>query len=450
MRLLYVDCFSGAAGDMLLGALIDAGVPLAEVRRALGSLAVAPDTIWTERVIRAGVSATRFRVRGEDGLDGHDAHPHAHGEPDGRLSAPGPTHGHAHGPAHDPDHGHAHGHRPAPAGATAPPPHHHAHRSLAEIGRLIDGSALSAAGKRRARELFTVLGEVEAAIHGTSLDRVHLHEVGALDSIIDIVGTVFALEHLGVERVVSSPLNVGGGSIRSAHGLYPVPAPATIRLLQGVPIYAGSQAVELVTPTGALLVTGYASAYGPIPPMRVERIGYGAGSRDLAETPNVLRVLVGESDAAPAGHRVVVMETEIDDMNPQIFGPLMDQLLAQGALDVFYTAVQMKKNRPGTLLTVVAAPEARERLTATIFRETTTIGIRHREMARECLDRETVAVDTAVGVVRVKVARRDGEVLNVSPEFDDCTRLAAEHGRPVKEIQALAVRAFADRRGPET
>jgi pyridinium-3,5-bisthiocarboxylic acid mononucleotide nickel chelatase len=252
--------------------------------------------------------------------------------------------------------------------------------------------------------------------------------------------------------VVASPLNVGRGSIRSAHGHYPVPAPATIRLLQDVPIYAGPQTGELVTPTGALLVTGCATAYGAIPPMRVRAIGYGAGSRDVPGAPNVLRVLLGEAEAervAPAGeHRVVVLETEIDDMNPQLFGPLMDRLLAQGALDVYYTAVQMKKNRPGTLLTVVAAPGARERLLGIIFRETTTIGVRHREMARACLERETVTVETPAGAVRLKVARLDGEILNVSPEFDDCVRLAAERDWPVKAVQAAALRAFADRRPP--
>jgi pyridinium-3,5-bisthiocarboxylic acid mononucleotide nickel chelatase len=436
VRLLYVDCFSGAAGDMLLGALIDAGVPLGEIRQALGSLAVDPDVIWTERVTRAGVSATRFRVRGE----GEEREPHHHHHEHGHDHHP-----HGHGPhTHEPHHhdgGHDQQHEPQEHHQ-----HHQPHRTLAEIGRLIDGSALSAAGKRRAIDLFTRLGEVEAAIHGTTLDRIHLHEVGALDSIIDIAGTVFAFEYLGIERVVASPLNVGSGTIRSAHGLYPVPAPATMQLLQGVPVYAGAQQVELVTPTGALLVTGYASGYGAIPPMRVDRIGYGAGSRDLPDTPNVLRVLLGEAEAAAAtGHRVVVLETEIDDMNPQIFGTLMDQLLAHGALDVFYTAVQMKKNRPGTLLTVVAPPEARERLSAIIFRETTTIGIRYQETARECLDRETVTVATPLGDVRVKVARRGGRMLNVAPEFDDCLRIAGEHRRPLKEIQALAVTAFFER-----
>jgi uncharacterized protein (TIGR00299 family) protein len=273
---------------------------------------------------------------------------------------------------------------------------------------------------------------------------VHLHEVGALDSIIDIVGTVFAMETLGAERIVASPLNVGSGTVRTAHGVYPVPAPATVRLLRGAPIYAGAQKAEMVTPTGALLIAGYAQEFGPVPPMRVAQIGYGAGNRDFADTPNVVRVLIGEADAAAASHTVVVIEAEIDDMNPQIFGVLMDRLLAQGALDVFYTPIQMKKNRPGILLSVIASPDKREAFTGTIFRETTTIGLRYREMTRECLDRRTVTVTTSVGDVRIKLAARNGQIFNAAPEFEDCVRLAGEHNLPAKTVQALAMKAWLD------
>jgi len=414
VTILYFDCFSGAAGDMILGALLDAGLPLDELRRALGSLAIDPGVVWTERVARAGVAATKFHVRGEEAaLD--QAHDHER--------------------ALESDHGRG----------RDEVRHHHIHRSLKDIDALINRSALSAPGRDRAKALFARLGEAEAAIHGTSIDKVHLHEVGALDSIIDIVGTVHALEAFGADRIVASPLNVGSGSVRSAHGLYPVPAPATARLLEGVPIYGGPQKAELVTPTGALLITAYAEAFGVIPPMRLHRTGYGAGSRDFPDSPNVLRVLIGEGDAAAPPHRVVVIEAEIDDMNPQIFGVLIDRLLKEGALDVFYTSIQMKKNRPGTLLSIIAPPAARERLTSAVFRETTTIGIRHREMDRECLDRETVPVDTPFGRVGIKVARRNGEVMNAAPEFDDCARLAAESGRPVKDIQAAAMKAFLDR-----
>ena len=431
MRILYFDCFAGASGDMVLGALIDAGVPLADVRRALGSLAIAPDAVWTESVSRAGIRATKFCVHGEDPVAVH-AHQHAHGH----------EHAHDHESGHDHSHGHHHDHAHEIHTHRHADADHHAHRTLSEIRGLIDGSALSADGKRRANELFQQLGTAEAAIHGTTLEKVHLHEVGALDSIIDIVGAVYAIESLGVDRVVASPLNVGSGSIRSAHGLYPVPAPATLRLLKGAPIYSGPQQAEMVTPTGALLVSSYADQFGTIPAMTVSAIGYGAGSRDFPDTPNVLRVLIGEADVTAPTTSVVVIEADIDDMNPQIFGVVMDALLAQGALDVYYTSIQMKKNRPGVLLTVIAPPAARERLTSTIFRETTTIGVRYREMARECLDREEVAVQTPLGAVRVKVARRNGEILNASPEFEDCARIARDRNIPVKEVQALAVKAF--------
>jgi uncharacterized protein (TIGR00299 family) protein len=408
VKVLYFDCFAGASGDMIVGALIDAGVPLTEIRTILGSRTIDADVVWTERVYRAGIGATKFQVRGEE------------------L----PEHQHHH------DHPHHHG------VATE----HHVHRTLAEIFTLIDRSKLSATGKDRAKALFTRLGDVEGAIHGTPREQVHLHEVGALDSIIDIVSAVHAMELIGADHVVASPLNVGSGSIRSSHGLYPVPAPATARLLEGAPIYSGPQRAEMVTPTGALLVTSYANAYGPVPAMTLKQIGYGAGTREFEDTPNVLRVLIGEADSTAPSHAVVVIEAEIDDMNPQIFGVVMDRLLGEGALDVFYTPIQMKKSRPATLLTVVASPSTRERLTSTIFRETTTIGVRYREMRRECLDRETVTVHTRFGDVRIKVARRDGEIFNASPEFDDCVRLAEQARTSVKEIQAAATKAWLDSR----
>ena len=402
---------------MILGALLDLGLPLEDLRRALGSLAIDPAAVWTERVTRAGVSATKFHVAGEAVGDARD---HAH-EGDAGTETPHLD--------HDRDHGR----------------HPHPHRSLAEIYALIDRSALSSQGRDRAKQLFARLGEVEAAIHGVPVEKVHLHEVGALDSIVDIVGTVHAMEAFGADRVVASPLNVGSGTVHSAHGLYPVPAPATTRLLEGVPIYSGPQKAELVTPTGALLITAYAQHFGGLPSMRLQRTGYGAGSRKFSRTPNVIRVLVGEGDTAAQSHRVVVIEAEIDDMNPQIFGVLIDRLLAEGALDVFYTSIQMKKNRPGTLLSIIAPPAAREQLTSIVFRETTTIGVRYGEMDRECLDREMVTVDTPLGRVGIKVARRNGSVMNASPEFDDCARLAAESGRPVKDVQAAAMKAFLDR-----
>jgi uncharacterized protein (TIGR00299 family) protein len=407
-KVLYFDCFAGAAGDMILGALIDAGLPVDELRRALGSLAVEGWDISVDRVMKKGVTATKFRV-------------HEHVLPGAGSREPG-------------------------AGS-------HAHHHLKHIFAAIERSALSADGKARAIKMFRRLGEAEAAIHGTTLEKVHLHEVGALDSIIDIVGAVFALEWFGADRIVVSPMNVGGGMVKSAHGVFPVPAPATVALVKNAPVYSSGIQAELLTPTGALILTEYASAFGPV--------GYGAGDRDLEDTPNVVRVLVGEADddkphapafaeasagkPSPKSHTVVVLECEIDDMNPQIYGVLMEKLYAAGALEVFYAAVQMKKNRPGTLMTIVARPELREVITDIVFRESTTIGIRHQELSRECLDREMVTVPTPIGAVRFKVARRGGRILNVQPEFDDLAKLSAERGIPIKDAQAIAHKAWLER-----
>jgi uncharacterized protein (TIGR00299 family) protein len=414
VKLLYFDCFSGAAGDMILGALIDAGLPLEELKRALGSLAVDGWDVSADKVVKAGITATKFRVHSAVGLQ----------------SA-------VHNQVH---HHHHHDH-----------PHHH--RTVAEIKAAIDRSALSDKGKTRAKALFDRLAEAEAAVHNMPIEKVHLHEVGELDSIIDIVGAVFALEWLGADRIVVSPINVGSGVVKTAHGVYPVPAPATMRLLRDAPVYGGEVKAELLTPTGALVLTDYATEYGPLPPMRVERTGYGAGDRDLDGTPNVLRVVVGTStevasasiSAQRSSVSVAVIECEIDDMNPQIFGVLMETLQAAGALDVFYAPVHMKKNRPGILVTIVAKPADREALTELMFRETTTIGVRYAEMERECLDREMIEVKTPFGAVRFKVARRAGHILNAQPEFDDIARIADERGVPLKEVQAIVTKAWLDR-----
>jgi uncharacterized protein (TIGR00299 family) protein len=395
VSVLYLDCFSGAAGDMILGALIDLGLPLDALRGALGSLALEYGEIAADRVQRAGVSATKFRVVE---------------------------------------------HAPQTEGA---PQHKHHH--LKHIVGAIRKSALSPEGQDRAVHLFERLAQAEAAIHNTPIERVHLHEVGAVDSIIDIVGTVYGFEWFGIDDIAASPLNVGGGTVKCAHGVFPVPAPATMRLLEGVPVY-GDGTMELVTPTGALLVTGYAREFGPLPSMTVAAVGYGAGDRDVKDVPNVLRVLRGERAGRQAGEqRIVKLECEIDDMNPQLFGPLLDQLLAAGAFDVFYTPVQMKKNRPGTLVTVIAPPDLRHALTDMLFRESTSIGVRYQEMSRACLDRTLESVETPYGTVRFKIARRDGEELNAAPEFDDCARLAADHNVSIKAIQAAAIKARLDR-----
>ena len=423
-KLLYLDCFSGVAGDMLLGACLDAGVPLDAVRAALGSLGLDDYDVSATRVLRAGVSATRWVLdeRIPAGAMPSQEREQVHGH------EIGPEHGAAGGPRHE------HGGAP--------------HRHVAGIERLIARSALAPASRDRAIALVRRLAAIEADIHQMAIEDVHLHEVGALDSIVDIVGGVFALEWFGADRIVASPMNLGSGTVRCAHGTFPVPAPATARLTQGVPVYQDGPAVELTTPTGALLVTGFADTFGPLPPMRVEAIGYGAGSRDFPDRPNVLRLLVGEAEAAtaiPARERVTLMTFEIDDMNPQIYGVLMDALLAAGALDVYYTAVQMKKNRPGTLVTVMAPPERRTALSAIVFRETTTLGVRYHDVEREVLAREIVTVTTPWGAVPIKVARLGGAVTNAAPEFDACVALARAHDVPVKDVQAAAMKAWLDR-----
>jgi uncharacterized protein (TIGR00299 family) protein len=404
-KILYLDCFSGVSGDMLLGACLDAGLPLEDLRGALGSLGLDDYVVSAERVLRSGISATRWLL-------------------DERLPAAAV---------------------PPQEGAPDAGAHAHPHRHVAQIERLIARSALAPASRDRAIALVHRLAAIEADIHQMPIESVHLHEVGSIDSILDIVGGVFALEWFGAGRIVASPLNLGSGTVRCAHGTLPVPAPATARLTQGVPVYQDGPAVELTTPTGALLVTGFAAGYGPMPPMRVERIGYGAGRRDFPDRPNVLRILVGEAEAAtPSRDRVTLMTFEIDDMNPQIYGVLIETLLAAGALDVYYTAVQMKKNRPGTLVTVMAPPERRTALSAIVFRETTTLGVRYHDVEREVLAREIVTVTTPWGGVPIKVARLGGMVTNAAPEFDACVAVARAHGMPIKDIQAAAMKAWLD------
>jgi uncharacterized protein (TIGR00299 family) protein len=437
MRILYFDCFNGASGDMILGALVDAGLPLDALKAALGSLAIDDFEVTAERVLRAGVSATKFRL-----IERHPEPAHAHDHSHAHDHAHHRDHGHAHDHGHSHEHGHDHGHEHIPGHDAG----HHPHRSLPEIHAHIDRSALTPAGKARAKALFQRLAEAEAAIHQMPVDRVHLHEVGALDSIVDIVGTVFALEWFKADEIVCSPLNVGRGMVRSAHGVFPVPAPATVSLLGNAPIFSRGPEAELLTPTGALLLTGHAKRFGAVPAMRVTATGYGAGDHDFRETPNVLRVLVGEADAGHT-HRVVVVECEIDDMNPQLYGPLMDQLYAAGALEVFYSAVQMKKNRPGTMVTVLAPPDVRSKVADTLFRETTTIGVRYGERDRECLTREWRSVETPFGPVRIKIARRGESITNAQPEFDDCAKLAQERGVATKDVHAAALKAWLEQRG---
>lgn len=385
-RLVYFDCSSGASGDMLLGALVDLGLPLDTLRADLARLPLRGYRLEARRVHRAGLHATKVDVIVE----------------------------------------HGHGHKPE--------------RGLRQILELIEASALEAPVKARASALFHRLAEAEGAVHGVDPERVHFHEVGAVDSIVDIVGSVIGLGWLKADRFVSSPLNVGSGTVAMSHGVFPVPPPATARLVQGAPVYGAGEG-ELLTPTGALLVTGYATAYGPLPLVRPEHVGHGAGSRETAGRPNVMRLIVGEEGAGD-GDRVLVLEAELDDMSPQLFGPLLDRLLGAGALDAYLTPIQMKKGRPGVLITALAPPARREAIEGVLFSETTTLGVRRQEWDRTVLDRVLVAVETPYGPIGVKLARHEGRLVNAQPEFDDCQLAATAHGIPVKEVLAAAIAAF--------
>jgi uncharacterized protein (TIGR00299 family) protein len=391
-RIVYFDCTSGASGDMVLGAVVDLGLPLERLRDELAKLGLGGYRLEARRVTRAGLAATKVDV-----------------VPDG------PTPGHRH---------------------------------LADILALLDASSLEAEVREPAAALFRRLAEAEAAVHRTPIETVHFHEVGAIDSIVDVVGGVIALRSLGAARFAASPLNVGTGTVAMSHGTFPVPPPATARLVAGVPVYGEGEG-ELLTPTGALLVTAHASQYGPLPPMRLERVGHGAGSRETKGRPNVLRLIVGEEAAPGAGERVLVLETEVDDASPQLLGPLLDRLLAAGALDAFFTPVQMKKGRPGVLVTAIADPSRREAIEELLFRETTTLGVRRQEWDRTVLERETATVETAYGPIRVKIGRRGETVYNAWPEFDDCQRAAGEKGVAVKEVLAAALAAWRERAGKQ-
>ena len=383
MKLVYFDCFSGISGDMVLGALVDAGVELGALEAELRKLRFTGWKISAERVKRKAIAATKVHVE---------------------------------------------------AGAS----HHHRH--LSDILKMIDEAGLAPRATERARNIFQRLGEAEAKVHNIPVEKVHFHEVGAVDSIIDIVGAAIGFDLLGIEGFACSPMDVGGGRVQTEHGVLPVPAPATAELLCGAPTFSSGVQKELVTPTGAAIATTLATSYGKIPAMELKAVGYGAGSADLAEQANVLRILIGESAEKRTGAygdaTVAVIEANVDDMNPQIYGYFAEQALAAGALDVFSSPVQMKKNRPGQLITLLCEPANRDRLIDLIFRETTTIGVRTHEAFRRTLERQSVPVATPLGTVRMKIARLNGTVLNAAPEYEDCQRIAAEKGLPLKQVLA--------------
>ena len=389
MRVAYFDCFSGASGDMILGALLDAGCPESSLREGLAALRLSDAEIEISKIRKQGFAATRFTVR-----------------------------------------------------TSAPPGHRHLHH----IRQVIDAGGLAPAVRDRAMRIFTRLAEAEAAVHGSSVEKVHFHEVGAADAIMDIVGAALAVELLGIERVVCSPIPTGSGTVRCEHGTMPVPAPGTAELLRGVPLAACDEAGELTTPTGAAILTTLAAAYGALPAMRLERIGYGAGTRDGATRPNVLRVMLGEAalpESAETDH-VIVLEANIDDATGQELGHAQERLLAAGALDVFTTAIGMKKLRTGVLLSVLAAPENADALEDVLFRETTTFGVRRSTCRRSKLAREVVTAQTRYGPIGLKIGRRRGVVLTVSPEYEDCVRAARQHGASLRDVLYAARAAWTE------
>jgi uncharacterized protein (TIGR00299 family) protein len=425
MRIAYLECFSGISGDMFLGALLDAGVPFELFQKAVADLNIGA-ALELSRVDRAGLSATKLDVvvRGEKDLPREEFWADRHAHEDSQ----------------------AHGH---------PRDHHHARR-LPEILNIIAAASVTDRAKQTASEIFRALAAAEAKVHNVGMDEVHFHEVGAADAIVDILCAAAGAEALGVEQFLCSPLNVGGGTVACAHGVLPVPAPATLELLRGAPIYSGDIQKELVTPTGAAIVKVLVSSFGPRPVMTTEKIGYGAGAREFSGHSNVLRISVGETQTATlhqdatephfAEEEIAVLEANLDDLNPQLIGYIVDLALAEGALDVFTTPVQMKKNRPGTLLTILTHPGQEEKLRALLFRESSTLGVRMRRERRRCLPRRFEAVTTPWGEVRMKIANLNGTLSQYAPEYEDCRRIAVEHHVPLKIVMQEAIRLYLDRK----
>ncbi len=408
MRAIYFDCFAGVSGDMIIGALVDLVVDAESLKAQLTSLNLSGCEIKTERVKRSGIAAVKFNVEVDQSA------------------------------------------QPA--------------RSLDDIKEIINRSLLSEQVKARSIRAFELLAEAEARVHATTPDKVHFHEVGAVDSIIDTVGAMIGFEMLDVEKFFCSPMRIGHGSIETEHGRLPIPAPATAELLRGVPVYAGDIEGEFVTPTGAAIVVSLCEKFGPLPEIRIEKTGFGAGSRNPRGLPNALRLILGE--VAQSSHldgasleriemqsatptRVMVIETNIDDMNPQVFGFVMDRAFELGALDAFLTPVQMKKSRPGNLLTILCEPLRLDAMIEMLLSETTTLGVRYYEAQRRVLERAIEFVETRYGCVRVKVARDGARTLHFQPEYKDCARIASDAGVPLIEVQSAASAAYRKRLNEE-
>jgi pyridinium-3,5-bisthiocarboxylic acid mononucleotide nickel chelatase len=378
MRIGYFDCFSGASGDMILGALVDAGLKVEELHAAISGLGVSGIRLSADRIKRGAFVGTRVHVHTDE-----QGHPHRH---------------------------------------------------LPDVEAILDRADIPDPVRTDAKRIFRRLAEAEATAHGTAPDHIHFHEVGALDAMADVVGAAWGIRHLGLQRLHVSPINLGGGFIQAAHGKMPVPAPGTAALLVGVPAYGSEIQAELTTPTGAAILTTLAATYGPMPSMNVQRVAYGAGGRDLREQPNFLRLMIGEAPGDFDRDQVIVLEATIDDMNPQFFEPLMDRLFEAGALDVFFSPVSMKKSRPGTTLTVLADAAVADRCAALVLTHSTTFGVRAHTATRWKLPRDSITVNTSHGSVRVKRGWSGDRITILAPEYEDCRRLAQAAGVPIHVI----------------
>ncbi len=383
MKTLYLDCYSGIAGDMLLGALIDAGLDIKLLKKELDKLNLKGYKITAKKILKKGISATKFVVE------------------------------------------------------ITQKQHHE--RNIQDIFSIIDKSSLSEQIKQTSKKIFSKIADAESKIHNIPREKVHFHEIGAIDSIIDIVGTAIALNILGIEKIHCSEIPLGNGFVEFSHGKWPIPAPATAEILKGIPVYKTNIEHELVTPTGAAIISTLSEKFGEMPNMKISSIGYGAGSAEF-EIPNTLRIFIGESDEKSEHISVNIIETNIDDMNPQFYDYVMEKLFAEGALDVFLQNIQMKKNRPGILLKVISPAEKTESLANIILKETTAIGVRISQAKRICLDREIVKVKTKFGEVRVKIAKSDGKIVNAHPEYDDCVKIAREKNVPLKKVYEIVLK----------
>jgi uncharacterized protein (TIGR00299 family) protein len=394
MKIAYFDCFSGASGDMILGSLIDAGLSPKRLREELKKLRIPTVHLRAKKVLKGGISATQVIVEGKS--------------------------------------------------------ERRSHRNLKEILRIVERSGVEAEVKEKSKEIFKRIASVEAKIHQTPMEEVHFHELGGLDSIVDIVGSVWGIRQLGIEEIYVSKVNVGSGFVKCEHGILPVPAPATLFLMEGKPIYSSGVERELLTPTGAAILTTLSSEFGSMPLMNVDRVGYGAG-RDNLSHPNLLRLIIGTSESISGKEKVVVIETNIDDMNPQFYDYVMERLLAMEVLEVFITPILMKKNRPGHLLTIICSSEKLPSVTKFLLRETTTLGLRWHQEERAKTDREILTQETKYGKIRFKLAKWEGKVVNLSPEYEDCKRLALEKRVPLKEVfeEAKRVATPLQKNGPK-